>query len=252
MKRSLGTAVLAAGVLLVAAGCSSDSGGSGSAASSTAAPATSSASVSSESMTSGPMTSESMASESMTSASMTSEPSSSDSSGSESSSGASVSGSSGSTDPSVVPANLDAQSKTWFTTLCDGVAPIGQLQNLDTAGQDAAAAQKTGVQALQQFATVLSDTSARLKSTPPPTFEGGTDFANQMVSGLSESGPKLAALAKSFGTINPSNTAALQQAVSGLSGELSSAIAPLQSLTQLPPDVSAAAQQIPACKSLNG
>jgi hypothetical protein len=238
MKRSLCTAVLAAGVLLVA-GCSSNNAGTGSAASTAAA--SSSVAASSESMTS-----ESMGS--------SSESSPSESSSSESASGgtSTASGSGASGSASVAPANLDEQTKTWFTTLCEGVAPIGELANLDTSGQDAATAQKTGVTALQQFATVLTDTSTKLKSTPPPTFEGGTEFANQVSSGLAESGPKLAAVATKFAAISPSDTAALKQAFEGLSGELSSAIAPLQQLSQLPPDVSAAAKEIPACKSLNG
>ncbi len=229
MKRTLWTAVLAAGVLLVA-GCSSNSAGTGSAASTTAA--ASSAAASSEAMTSEAMTSEAMTSEAMTS-------------GSESSAESSGSGSA-----SVAPAALDEQTTTWFTTLCEGVAPIGELANLDTSGQDAATAQKTGVQALQQFGTVLSETSAKLAAAQPPTFEGGTEFANQVTSGLAESGPKLTALAQSFGAIDPKDTAGLQQAFQGLSGELSSAIAPLQELQQLPPAVSEAVKKIAACQAL--
>ncbi len=234
MKRSLWTAVLAAGVLLVT-GCSSNSAGTGSAASTAAA---SSAAASSEASSSEAMTSEAMTSEAMTSEAMTSE-------SSESSSEASGSGSA-----SVAPASLDAQTTTWFTTLCEGVAPIQELSNLDTSGQDNATAQKTGVEALQRFGTVLTDTSTQLESTPPPTFEGGTEFANQVATGLGESGLKLSALAQSFGAINPTDTAALQQATQGLTTQLTEAIAPLQQLGQLPPAVSEAVKEIPACKSL--
>ena len=238
MKRSLWTAVLAAGVLLVA-GCSSNNAGTGSAASTTAASsAASSAAVSSES------------SSAMTSESMTSESSSSESpSSSAASSGA---GGSGGASASVAPAQLDAQTTAWFTALCEGVAPIRDLSNLNTAGQDNATAQKTAVAALQKFGTVLTDTSAKLKSTPPPTFQGGTEFANQLSSGLAASGPKLAAVAQSFGAVKPNDTAALQQASAGLSAQISSAVQPLQQLTQLPAEVSAAVKEIPACKSLNG
>ncbi|MGS0686479.1 hypothetical protein ACVBEQ_15230 [Nakamurella sp. GG22] len=226
MKRSLWTArpllaVGAAGVLLVAGCSSSDSGGSTtSSASSSAASSAAESSVasSSEAVTSG----------------------SSESSGS------------GATSGSVAPAELDEQTVAWFTTLCTGVAPIQELSNLDTSGQDPATAQKTGVDALTKFGTVLSDTSEKLASAEPPTFEGGEQFASQMTTGLAESGPKLAELAKTFGAINPSDTAALQQASSGLATQLQSAVAPLQALGELPADVSAAAQQIPACQALNG
>lgn len=239
MKRSLWTAVLAAGVLL-AAGCSSNSAGTGSAASTAAASSTaSSAAVSADLMSSGSMSSEPMMSDSS-------------SVGSESSSAASGAGGSGGASASVTPAQLDAQTVAWFTTLCEGVAPIGKLSNLNTSGQDAATAQKTGVDALKKFGAVLSDTSAKLKSAPPPTFAGGTDFADQMASGLEASGPQLAAVAQSFGAINPKDTAALKQAVTGLPDQLQQAVAPLKKLTELPADVSAAAQQIPACASLNG
>ncbi len=224
MKRSLWTArpllaVGAAGVLLVAGCSSSDSGGS------TTSPASSAASSAAES-------SAASSSEAATS-------------GSSESSGASASS-------SVAPAELDEQTVAWFTTLCTGVAPIQELSNLDTSGQDPATAQKTGVEALTKFGTVLSDTSEKLASAEPPTFEGGEQFASQMTTGLAESGPRLAELAKTFGAINPSDTAALQQASSGLATQLQSAVAPLQALGQLPEDVSAAAQEIPACKALNG
>ncbi len=236
MKRTLWTAVLAAGVLLVA-GCSSNSAGTGSAASTTAAAS------SAEAMTSEAMTSEAMTSEAMTSEAMTSASSGSESSGSESSS---ESGGSA----SVAPAALDEQTTTWFTTLCEGIAPISELSKLDTSGQDAATAQKTGVQALQLFGSALTDTSAKLTAAPPPTFEGGADFANQLTSGLAASGPKLKALAVTFGAIDPTNTAALQQGIQGLSAELSSAVAPLQQLQQLPPAVSESVKNIPACAAL--
>lgn len=222
MKRSLWTArpllaVGAAGVLLVAGCSSSDTGGS-TTSSAASSPVESSDVSSSDSPASG---------------------------------SAAVSGGS-SASASVAPAELDEQTIAWFTTLCTGVAPIQQLSNLDTSGQDAATAQKTGVDALTQFGTVLSDTSEKLATAEPPTFEGGEQFASEMTTGLAESGPKLAALAKSFGAISPTDTAALQAASSGLATQLQTAVAPLQALSQLPADVSAAAQEIPACKSLNG
>ena len=62
------------------------------------------------------------------------------------------------------------QTIAWVTTLCTGVAPIQELSNLDTSGQDPATAQKTGVDALTKFGTVLSDTSEKLASAEPPTF----------------------------------------------------------------------------------
>jgi hypothetical protein len=226
MKRSLWTArpLLAVGVagVLVVAGCSSsDSGGS---------------------------TTSSAASSAVPSVAASSGAGSSDASSSEAAPGSSESSAGG----TVAPADLDEQTVAWFTTLCTGMAPIQQLSQLDTSGQDAATAQKTGVDALTQFGTVLTETSQKLASAQPPTFEGGEQFASQMATGLAESGPKLAALAKSFGAINPSDTAALQQASSGLATQLQTAVAPLQALGQLPPDVSAAAQEIPACKALKG
>lgn len=229
MKRSVWTAhpllaVGAAGVLLVAGCSSSDSGGSttSSSSSSAASPAAESSAASSSGSSSAVAPS-----------------------GSSESSGSSASG-------SVAPAQLDEQTIAWFTTLCTGVAPIRELSKLDTSGQDPATAQKTGVDALTQFGTVLSDTGEKLASAQPPTFEGGEQFASEMTTGLAQSGPKLTELAKTFGAINPTDTAALQQASSGLATQLQTAVAPLQALSQLPADVSAAAQEIPACKALNG
>ncbi len=240
MKRSLWTAVLAAGVLLVA-GCSSDSG-SGSAASTTAE--SSAAAVSSEAMSSEAMSSEAMSSEAMSSEAMSSEAMSSEATDSMTSESGGASGS-GSAD--VAPASLDEQTTTWFTTLCDSVGPT--LSKVQTSASSATTPQQLS-DALSQFGGTLSDTAAELKSTPPPTFEAGTDFANQVTSGLAESGPKLSALAQKIAAIKTTDVAALKEALSGLSTEVQAAIEPLQSVGQLPADVAAGVKAIPACKTL--
>jgi len=219
MRRSAWTAVLAAGALVVA-GCSSTSTTAGSStAASSSAPSTQSSAASSA-------TSKSSAA----------------------SSAASQGGSA-----SVAPATLDTQTTTWFTTLCGGVAPILTLASgLETTGQDNATAQQAGVTVLKEFGAALTQTGTALGSTPPPTFDGGSAFAAQMTSGLADSGNQISTLATSFAAIDPTDDAAFKQAASNLSGELTSAAAPLQAIGQLDPAVSAAAQQIPACQALGG
>lgn len=149
-------------------------------------------------------------------------------------------------------AELDAQSTTWFETLCGGVAPVAELaQTADTSGLSDAAAQQKGVELITEFGTALSDTGAALADTPPPTFDGGEDFASTMSDGLTESGTQMAALAESFGAIDPADTAALQAAVTALPDDLATAVAPLSALGDIDPAISAAAQEIPACAALN-
>lgn len=152
---------------------------------------------------------------------------------------------------SAAPAELDAQSTTWFETLCSGVSPIAELaQTADTSGLSDAAAQQKGVELITQFGTALSDTGAALADTPAPTFDGGEDLASTMASGLAESGTQMAALAQSFGAIDPADTAALEAAVQSLPDDLQTAVAPLSAIGELDPSVSAAVQEIPACQAL--
>lgn len=149
------------------------------------------------------------------------------------------------------PAELDAQSTTWFETLCSGVAPVAELaKTADTSGLSDAAAQQKGVELITQFGAALSDTGATLADTPPPTFDGGEEFATTMSNGLTESGSQMADLAKSFGSIDPTDTAALEEAVASLPDDLSAAVAPLSAIGDLDAGVSAAAQEIPSCQQL--
>jgi hypothetical protein len=147
----------------------------------------------------------------------------------------------------VAPADLDAQTTTWFTTLCEGVAPT--LSDVQTKAQSATTPQQLSA-ALTTFGSGLTDTATKLKSTPPPTFDSGAAFADEATSGLAESGPKLTALAQKVAVIKTTDTAALQQALGSLATEVEAAIAPLQAVSKLPPAVSEAVKEIPACKSL--
>lgn len=203
MKRSVVTAALAAGVLLVA-GCSSNESGTPS----TTAAATSTAASSSAA-----------------------------------SAGTSAGG--------VAAAELDAQTVAWFEVLCNGAAPIAELASTaDTTGLTDAEAQLEGVELLNGISAAFADTGAALEGTPPPTFDGGDEFASTMASGLTESGTKVADLAASLGAIDPTDSAALEQAVTELPDELTTALSPLAALGDLDPAISAAAQEIPACAAL--
>lgn len=242
MKRSVCTAGLAVAVLLVA-GCTSDNSGSAG----TTAAATASAQISSE--VSGPPT-EPSGTTSAGGSELSSSPASEVMTSGSPESGAATS-SGGTASASVQPANLDAQTTTWFTTLCQGLGPVAALPIPGTSGLDIAALQKVGPETLQETITALTSTSTKLQSTPPPTFQGGTEFADQVTSALGDSGSRLQALASTFQTISPTDPSALAQAVTQLPGELAKVIEPVQSLTDLPPDVAAATTQIPACQALN-
>jgi hypothetical protein len=151
----------------------------------------------------------------------------------------------------VVAAELDAQTVAWFEALCDGAAPIAELASTaDTTGLTDAEAQLEGVELLNGISAAFADTGAALAGTPPPTFDGGEEFASTMASGLTESGTKVADLAASLGAIDPTDSAALEQAVTELPDELTTALSPLAALGDLDPAISAAAQEIPACAAL--
>ena len=222
MKRYSTATILAAAALLLAA-CSSGSG------SGTTTSAASSTTASSEAMSSSAGSASS--SEAMTSDSGTA--------------------TSGESSGSVAPAALDAQTTAWFDTLCMGIAPIKQAESLASqTGSDPTTQQKAVVSTLKTLSEAFIATSASLAGTPPPTFDGGAEFATKVTTGLFSAGGGLSSGATKFAAVDPTDAAAMKAAVATLQTDLESAVKPLQAMSTLDPAVKSATEQIPSCKAL--
>ena len=226
MKRYSTATILAAAALLLAA-CSSSSGSG-----TTTSAASSTTTASSEAMSSSAGSAGSAgSSEAMTSDAGTA--------------------TSGESSGSVAPAALDAQTTAWFDALCTGVAPIKKAESLASqTGSDPTTQQKAVVSTLKTLSEAFIATSASLAGTPPPTFDGGAEFATKVTSGLLSAGGGLSSGATKFAAVDPTDAAAMKAAVATLQTDLESAVKPLQAMSTLDPAVQSATEQIPSCKAL--
>lgn len=149
-------------------------------------------------------------------------------------------------------ASIDAQTTAWFDALCTGIAPIKSVENagLDTPNPDPAAGQQQLIGAIKTLSSAFTSTSATLATTPPPTFDGGAQFASTVTTGLGTTGTDLAKSAETFAAVDPSDASKLAAAKTTLKADLIKAVGPLQSISGLDPAIQAATTQIPSCKSL--
>ena len=217
MKRLTPAALLAAGALLLSA-CGSDSGGS---TSSSSTPPSTSSGASSELTGSGAGVAPDTA--------VATAPAISNS-----------------------DALLDAPSAAWFDALCTEIAPIKAVQNVgdDSSGQDAATRWQAKLDALHTLSQAFAATSTRLAASPPPTFDGGTDFAEKLTTGLSTAATTLADAADKLDAVDPDDASALAAAQPVFQINVLKAVAALQTESQLDPAVVSAVRGIPSCRDL--
>ena len=147
---------------------------------------------------------------------------------------------------------LDAQSAAWFDTMCSEIAPIAAVESIgdDSSGQDAAIRWQARLTALRTLSQTFAATSTRLAATPPPTFDGGTDFAEKLTTGLSNAASTLSAAADKLDAVDPTDATALAAAQPVFKINVLEAISALQAVSQLDPSVVAAVHEIPSCLSL--
>ena len=261
MKRtSLLAAVLGAGLLL--AGCSSTSGtATANSSAATSAPAAASSAPASAAAPSSDSSSSSAADSGSAMASGSADQSSSaDASGS-----SEASGSSSASDLTTAPtttvgddsSSLDAPTSAWFTAFCSGFTPVVDLTSdtsaLTSAATDPAKGQKVLVDFYNKIGMAFTDTSAKLKSLPAPTFDGGPAFATKVVTALGKAGPTFTDTAKKLAAVDVTkDPSAFASAVSGLSTSMTTALQPLQDLGSLKmtPQTMAGFEALPACAAL--
>ncbi len=150
---------------------------------------------------------------------------------------------------------IDQQTTQWFDTFCTSLAPVKDLQNLQSK-IDASDPKKTLAAvslAMTKLGSAFSDASSKLKDAPKPTFDGGAEFADKIVSSFNELGPKFTTLGEKFAKADPTDPSSLSE-LSTLSSDLQDAVKPLQELQniQVTPAISQGIAAIPSCQALSG
>ena len=143
-------------------------------------------------------------------------------------------------------AALDADSVTWFETMCQGLAPLSDIQKEATASTTASEA----AAALAQAGTAMTDTADQLSQLPPPAVDGGDALATSVVAGLKDFGTTFSDFSVRAAALKEGDTAALQQFGTDLQTALS-ASSPLGD-AQPSAEVQAQVRKLPACQSVFG
>ena len=143
-------------------------------------------------------------------------------------------------------AALDADSVTWFETMCQGLAPLSDIQKEATASTTAGEA----AAALAQAGTAMTDTADQLSQLPPPAVDGGDALATSVVAGLKDFGTTFSDFSVRAAALKEGDTAALQQFGTDLQTALS-ASSPLGD-AQPSAEVQAQVRKLPACQSVFG
>lgn len=143
-------------------------------------------------------------------------------------------------------ASLDAQSVTWFETMCDGLAPLSGIQQKATASTTGAEA----ASALADAGTAMTDTATQLSELPPPNVENGEALATSVVAGLKGFGTTFSDFSARAATLKEGDTAGLQQFATDLQTALSSS----SPLGTVPPsaEVQAQVRKLPSCQAAFG
>ncbi|MDQ2848900.1 MAG: hypothetical protein M3Y77_21780 [Actinomycetota bacterium] len=243
MKRTTAVAAMIAAAGLMLAGCSKESTGTPSAGSGAVA------GISSQNATSAaPGASDS-------GSSSDSSPSS-DSGSSSDSRSSSDSGSSANSSPKETVgggAQGDAATTTWFTAYCGGLAPLtdmaSAMPSMDPSGGPDAMKKSIGT-LYKTFGDAMTNTSAKLKDLPAPSFSGGDKFASTTVTALSTIG-------KTFedgaAKIQAASATDLQKVMTSVTSDMSKVTKTLSSIygnIAASPDLLKVFGQIPACKKL--
>jgi hypothetical protein len=142
--------------------------------------------------------------------------------------------------------SLDADSVTWFETMCQGLAPLSDIQKEATASTTAGEA----AAALAQAGTAMTDTADQLSQLPPPAVDGGDALATSVVAGLKDFGTTFSDFSVRAAALKEGDTAALQQFGTDLQTALS-ASSPLGD-AQPSAEVQAQVRKLPACQSVFG
>ena len=90
------------------------------------------------------------------------------------------------TSSTVVPAELDTQSATWFEAVCTEM-------NVEIPAVEGDLPPQATVDYVKSLSAAMVPTAQIATTLPPPTIDGGAELATALAASMSSSGPDLAA-----------------------------------------------------------
>ncbi len=139
---------------------------------------------------------------------------------------------------------LDAQSTTWFSTLCTSLEPIATLNDFPQLSASNIGQLREYADRITNIGTNFSASAAQLKQLPAPTFPGGADYADKSVAAVAEFGNVFSQLGQKLKAGDAAGLASLSDVMQS---------GPIKDLSGLELDTSTSKSiaAIPACKKID-
>lgn len=139
---------------------------------------------------------------------------------------------------------LDAQSTTWFSTLCTSLEPIATLNDFPQLSASNIGQLHEYADRITKIGTNFSASAAQLKQLPAPTFPGGAGYADKSVAALAEFGNVFSQLGQKVKAGDAAGLASLSDVMQS---------GPIKDLSGLELDTSTSKSiaAIPACKKID-
>lgn len=151
------------------------------------------------------------------------------------------------TDTSQGASGLDPVTAEWFTVFCTRAADAAQYVT-EVNNQTLADAQTTIVDTYTNISLSASTSVGLLQQTPPPAVAGGDDIASKAIEYFTVASDVYGRGALTIIALTPSNFNDLQVAKDAIEAEATASIP--NTMSDVDPDVLAAAEQLPECQGL--
>jgi hypothetical protein len=155
----------------------------------------------------------------------------------------------GSTTP---PAELDPTTEAWFQTFCDGTTDVAQYAGPDTAGQTLPEAQATIVQAYSDLSAASAQAAVTLQTTTPPAIPGGDQYNQTSIALFQSLADVYSRGSQEIAGLSVTDEAQLRDAIDAIEGDARAAQEGVggAGLPALPDGVAEAVAQLPACQGV--
>lgn len=144
-------------------------------------------------------------------------------------------------------ASLDADTLGWFQGFCGGVTDAAQYASPNTDGQTLEEAQTTVVEAYTNIAASAQVTAEILNGTPPPTFDGGGEFAQAAENQFLTLADVYGRGAETLAALPEPTETEIRDAIDAVEGEATAAQDAAPAFPPVPADLEPAVLAIPEC-----
>ena len=147
-------------------------------------------------------------------------------------------------------ADLDPVTQAWFIAFCGRASDVAQYISPNTNGQTLAQAQATVVDAYRNISTSAATSAGLLQAVPAPAVPGGADLQAKAIESFTAVSDVYGRGAATIAALTPTGVDDLKSAIDAVEAEATASVP--NTMTDVDPDVLAAAKQLPDCQDVLG